>query len=366
MQIIQEIFDTFESSYPIESIGPLEELLFIDIETTGFSARSSFLYLIGCAFYLDGQWCIKQYFTETPEEQDVVLTSFYEFASAYKTLVHFNGNTFDIPYLNQKCEQLKLGFDFNGFSGFDIYKRILPYKSFIKIPNCKQKTIEQYLGIDRKDLYTGGELIDFYLDYTKKPTKRVLDLLLLHNSDDMKGMLMITPILAYSDLFNGKIRVTKVQANKVNAPDGSIAYELLMKLTLPKVLPSPISCLAENYYFNGSEKNGVLKVPLYEEEMKYFYANYKNYYYLPAEDQALHKSVASFVDKNHRVQATAATCYTRKYSLYLPVWGTEFEPFFKRDFRSKQLFIELTDERKTDRDFFSQYASHIMNILNNL
>ena len=75
----------------------------------------------------------------------------------------------------------------------------------------------------------------------------------------------------------------------------------------------------------------------------------------------MHKSVASYVDKEHRTQATAATCYTRKFSSYLPQWDIQVEPFFKRDYKSGELFFELTDERKKDRALFSVYASYLLN-----
>lgn len=35
-------------TYPLERIGALRDLLFFDIETTGFSGDTSQLYLIGC------------------------------------------------------------------------------------------------------------------------------------------------------------------------------------------------------------------------------------------------------------------------------------------------------------------------------
>ena len=97
--------------------------------------------------------------------------------------------------------------------------------------------------------------------------------------------------------------------------------------------------------------------------MKYFYSNYHDYYYLPTEDVALHKSVAGFVDKEHRVNATASTCYTRKFASYLPQWDVLFEPFFKRDYKSRELFFELTDELKKDRLAFCKYASHILTMM---
>lgn len=363
MQTVQQQFALFKNSYPIENIGPLEELLFIDIETTGFVANSSQLYLIGCAFYETGNWYIRQYFANAPEDEAELITAFYQFAKRFKTLIHFNGNNFDIPYLNQKCLQLSLDFSFQHFNGFDIYKRIAPYKLFLKIPNCKQKTLEQYIGIDRKDLYNGGELINVYKEYQLRPTEAAFHNLMLHNLEDVKGMLMVTPILAFYDLFNKPLKVTKVQANHYKDYQGIERMELIMKLSLPESLPTSISSMANGFYFQGNGKEGVLKIPVYEEELKYFYANYKNYYYLPTEDMALHKSVAAYVDKNHRQQATAANCYTRKFSQYIPVWDHDFEPFFKRDYRSKEMFVELTQERKTDRDFFAKYASHILNIL---
>jgi hypothetical protein len=97
--------------------------------------------------------------------------------------------------------------------------------------------------------------------------------------------------------------------------------------------------------------------------MKYFYSNYRDYYYLPEEDTALHKSVAEYVDKEYRLQATAATCYTRKFSSYLQQWDYSFAPFFKREYRSKEIFFELTDEIKKDRDLFSRYANHVLQII---
>ena len=47
MRISEETLENFSISYPLERLAPLERILFIDIETTGFTARSSYLYLIG-------------------------------------------------------------------------------------------------------------------------------------------------------------------------------------------------------------------------------------------------------------------------------------------------------------------------------
>ena len=46
----------FQDTYDLTRIGSLDELLFFDIETTGFSGDTSSLYLIGCTWHRDGRW----------------------------------------------------------------------------------------------------------------------------------------------------------------------------------------------------------------------------------------------------------------------------------------------------------------------
>ena len=357
--------ENFKMNYPLEKIAPLEKILFVDIETTGFTAKSSCLYLIGTAYYTDGCWYVKQWFAENYEEEKEVLKAFFTFAASYTHLVHFNGNNFDLPYLTQKCAQYELPYNFDSYEGIDLYKRVSPYKFFLNVPNRKQKTLETFMGINRQDIYNGGELISIYHLYVKQPDDFNYRLLLLHNSDDMKGMLELIPLLSYYDLFNEPIRAKKVQANSYQDYHGNDRHELLMKIELPSLLPKSLSTFSNGCYFTAEGKDGILKVPLYDEEMKYFYSNYKDYYYLPMEDVAMHKSVATFVDKAHRTQACASNCYTRKYSSYLPQWDILVEPFFKRDYKSKELFFELTDERKQDRELFAKYASYILNKMAN-
>lgn len=363
MFTLTQKLDDFQIKYPLERISALSDFLFVDIETTGFTAKSSSLYMIGVAFYENGCWNITQYFAENEGQETELLEAFSQKVNNYRYLVHFNGNNFDLPYLMQKCEQYGISCNLNALCGIDIYKRIAPYKFFLKLPNCKQKTIESFLEINRIDTFNGGELIGIYKDYVTEPTDFARSLLIQHNFDDMKGMLEILPILSYSDIFEGKVTAKKVQSNHYTDYAGNSKRELIMTLSLPCYLPKLISVGANECYFRGEGDSATLKVPVFEEELKYFYANYGDYYYLPTEDVALHKSVAGFVDREHRLPATAATCYTRKHSCYLPQWEILVEPFFKRDYKSKSLYFELTDELKRDRETFHKYANHIIKMI---
>ncbi len=360
MKTEEIILGNFQLKYPLERLAPLDQILFLDIETTGLLSSGSMIYLIGCAFFSEGNWTIRQWFAQAPEEEPELIRSFLSFAEDYTYLIHYNGNSFDLPFIKHKADQYSLPCDFSKIEGLDIYRRIAPYKNFLKLSDCKLKTIERFLGIKREDTYSGGELIQVYKDFIISHDYSLYHTLLLHNSDDMKGMLEVLPILSYYDLFNSSLKARKVQANYYNDIHGVPRKELILQLVTASPLPVPVTFMGKGCHFKGEGHEGTLIVPIYEEELKYYYANFKDYYYLPTEDIALHKSIASFVDKEYRQQAVASNCYTRKFSCYLPQWKVLVEPFFKREYKSRNLFFELTDEIKKNRQLFSDYASHVL------
>lgn len=363
MKIIKSELPNLKLHYPLDDLMPLTKTLFLDIETTGFTAKGSSLYLIGCIYYREHAFHLIQWFADNYEDESHLLTSFFQFIQDYSHLVHFNGNNFDIPYLLQKAAQYHIAHPFDSFEAMDLYRRIAPFKEFLKLPNCKQKTIETFLNVNREDSFHGGELISIYHEYVKAPSDFNLQALLLHNAEDIQGLVELLPVLSYCDLFLETVRVTKVQANYYTDYSGEQKQEVLMKLRFKNSLPVSISQGVNHCYFTGFDTNGILKVPIYQGELKYFYANYKDYYYLPLEDCAMHRSVANYVDRDHRVKATAANCYTKKTSSYLPQWDVLFQPFFKSDYHSKELFFELTDEFKKQRDDFSKYATHVLQMM---
>ncbi len=354
---------SFSPAYPIEKLGKKEEILFVDIETTGLSPANASIYLMGCCFFEKGEWMIRQWLCETPDEENRLLELFNNHLSSYSTLIHFNGNQFDLPFIQKRAEKYGLSITFEQLKGIDIYKRIFPYRYFLRLTNCKQKTLEEFLGICREDTYSGGELIRVYKDFCKTPSDEALQLLLQHNRDDVYGMIRLLPILSYADFFNEPLTVRKVETNTTKDAFGKPQKELLLYFTLSTSLPKPISCHGNDCYFSGRTTDGIIKVPVFCEEMKFFYSDYKNYYYLPHEDMAIHKSVSTYVDPSFREQATASTCYTRKNGEYLPQWDVIFEPFFKREYDSKHLFFELNEVLKDNREAFSRYTSHILSMM---
>lgn len=351
------------TTYQITDLGDPGELLFFDIETTGFRARSSSLYLIGLMYFEDQSLIAEQLFADTPDEEPDLLKQLLSIIPSYRIILHFNGNTFDIPYLNEKCKQYGLPSPFDNRNGVDLYRRIAGFKNILHLENCRQKTLESFMGIHREDSYTGGELISIYEDYVQCKDSDSRSLLLLHNLEDLEGMYRLLPILSYPDLLLIPFRVVKVVANVYYGNDGCEQNELVIKMKFHSCFPHPIAIHKNQCHFSGEDQNGFIKVPLRKGTVKYFYPNYRDYYYLPYEDVALHKSVASFVDKQFREQASARTCYTKKSGSFLPQWDILFEPYFKTDYDNPLLYFELTEEMKRQPELFRKYALHLLDML---
>jgi uncharacterized protein len=363
-------------AYPFEKEFNINRIAFFDIETTGFAADSSYLYLIGCAYYKDSSFHLIQWFSEDIREEALLITSFFEFLSEYEVLLHYNGSGFDIPYLQRKCSLLGLEYSFNQINSIDIYKKISPYKKMFKLNNYKQKSIETFLNIHRKDIFDGGDLIQVYQSYLGKkhyetlwkmrnpeapmPTPSEAELLLgqllLHNEDDIRGLIYISPILSYVDLFEKPIRI--LQAG-VDQDILSICFEL------SATLPVRISFGSDLAHATAFDRTATLSIHIYEGELKYFYDNYKDYYYLPAEDSAIHKSIAGFVDKDYRVKAKPSTCYIKKQGIFAPQYETVITPYFKINYQDKLTFLEIHTDFLLQEENLESYVKHMLSHMMN-
>ncbi|NTV77760.1 MAG: hypothetical protein HGA25_01105, partial [Clostridiales bacterium] len=124
MKIIKSSLLYTESAYPLSKLSDPEKILFLDIETTGFSAVNSYLYLIGCITIQNKTAELTQFFADSYEDEEMILRAFFAFSKSYSFLIHFNGNQFDLPFLLQKAKQYNLSDNFDSFTGIDLYKRI--------------------------------------------------------------------------------------------------------------------------------------------------------------------------------------------------------------------------------------------------
>ena len=346
----------FSPSYDLTKIGPLEQLLFFDIETTGFSADTASLYLIGCVYFREGQWHLCQWFADSRQAEAQVLEAFFQRVQEFSILVHFNGDTFDLPFLQKRSQRLHLPCSFGGAASVDIYRKIRPLKQLLGLSSLKQKAVEDFLGVCRKDTFSGGELIPMYGEYLKTGDERLLHFLLLHNEDDLKGMPSILPILCYKDLMEGPLKLSGCQLQE----DAALLH---LKYRTPMALPA--SFQAQSDWLKCQAAGGLLdlQITLYHGELKYFYPNYKDYYYLPYEDTAIHRSVGEYVDPDARIRATAKNCYTKTTGLFLPQFSPLWNPALKRDYKDPLSFVSWHPSLFLDQEKASDYGLQALEYL---
>ncbi|MCI9176743.1 MAG: ribonuclease H-like domain-containing protein [Lachnospiraceae bacterium] len=392
--------------------------IFFDIETTGFSAARNQVYMIGYALQTDGKIRITQLFAECPDQEQEILSAFLELLPQYDTLISFNGTGFDVPFLKGRCAYHKIPEHLDSFRHLDIYKQLSRYKSILGLSNLKQKTLEEFLGIVREDLYSGGDLISIYSEYAKNAALSSQDacaLLKLHNYEDMKGMIQLLPLLSYPRFFEGDFQVSSWETRSWNTYEGTKGWELILYVKPDLPFPEPFTCTLGKLYISASRNQAescasgsrnqaescasgsrnqaescasgsrnqaesctsasrnqaepyasglcrqvTLRIELFTGELRYFYPNYKDYYYLPAEDTALHKSVAAYVDRDYRTQATAATCYCKKSGRFLPQYQDLFSPAFKQNYKDKTSWFELTEAFTEKKENLKKYAMHLL------
>ena len=336
-----------------------EDALFFDIETTGFSPATTQVYLIGCAKKSGHDVIIEQFFAETPNEEEMILTAFLKLLGNYQTLITFNGIGFDIPYLKAKCDKYHLKEDFAEKDYIDLFKIVSSLKFLLKLPSYKQKAIETFLGIDREDVFDGGELINVYREYVNRHSEYQMYFLKQHNYEDVLGMLDLLPVMSYANLLKGGYTILSVESNVYTGFDGCAQKELIFSLENDIPVPKRVSYGYQDFYLICNGKESRLSVKLYDGTLKYFFENYKDYFYLPEEDIAVHKDVAASVDKAYRKQATASTCYTKKSSIFLPQYQTVVEPPFYKERKDKVSYFELSDDFIDSNCLLHNYIDHI-------
>lgn len=345
MQIITQTYTDWAPLYPIEEFCPRDKALFIDIETTGLSKETTSLYLIGCGYYCNNDFCAKLFFADNESEELEILNMFLEFSGNYTHLIHFNGTKFDIPYLQYKAKQYKISGIFDDMEQVDIYQICKPLRNLLFPQSMRQKCIEDFLGITRNDKYNGGELISVYHSYVLNRSSDEFDALITHNLEDVLGMHKILPLLHYMRLLNANLTYISSKVEEYEDYNGIIQKELYITYSSSEIIPSSFSSKTNSLYLwaNAKENTFTFRLPIITGEMKLFFDNYRDYYYLPNEDSCIHKSVAMGLSKSSYIKATRSNCYIRRNGEFIKQPTALFTPVFKSEYKDKSSYFSYPD-----------------------
>lgn len=343
---------SFSPDFPVPEQFASGKDVFFDIETTGLNWRKSHIYLIGAAVFRPetGLFEITQWFADHPAGESELLDSFVEFLRPCRRLVHYNGDTFDLPYLCRKY-RFYHGQDFPAFpETLDLYRCLRPLRTLFGLSSMKQKELETFSGFRREDPFTGGELIGVYQDFLAQGKRTLLDALYLHNKEDLIGLVHTLSIYGFFSLFTGSFQFTDIRVS-----DGT--------LTLTLAPDAGGLCPLRQEHDHGKlcsdQTHLTITVPGQQRELKFFFDNYRDYYYLPQEDNAVHKSVGIYVDAQYREKAKASNCYQRHTGRFFWQPSEIFSPVFREQFRSRDCYFEWNDTSAADSEKMHRYAKEL-------
>jgi len=168
-------------------------------------------------------------------------------------------------------------------------------------------------------------------------------------------------------LFHGRFQITGYDLPtpySLHAAPDCVVFHLTLSVSLPKGLVIHKKNPNHLISLTAEKDTAHLTVSLRHDTLHLYFSDYKNYYYLPEEDMAVHKSVGVFVDPSHRKQATRQTCYQKAAGTFLPQPEEIFSPAFRDEPGDTCSWFRLEDLPSDPGD--PALFSYLCVLLNNL
>lgn len=204
---------------------------------------------------------------------------------------------FDQPYLEERCRRSGLPSPFGELPSIDLYQSLRSCQTLFKLSRMKQLDLENLFPSIHRIHCDGGQCIRLYRSYIKKEDPSALETVLGHNQEDLCGLGSVYTLLSYKFLYLGEYEPSAVRMHGQE--------ELVITLALKHPVPVPVSCVTEEFYLTVNDSEAKLLLHLRDGKLRQYYPNYKDYEYLPGEDQAIPKSLSRYVDKSLRTAAHA-------------------------------------------------------------
>ena len=182
----------------LDGLSP-SDLLFCDIETTGLSAANP-LFLIGTMRFPGDEPRLQLYLARDFDEEKPVLEAFSK-AVRGKTLVTFNGKSFDWPFIEGRARRHKVQMPEPAGHYDLLFSARRRYRS--ELPNCKLQTLE--MGVckrGRKGDIPSSQIPERYHDFVDMHRAGqgayLLSPVLFHNALDVLTMAELICCMAES------------------------------------------------------------------------------------------------------------------------------------------------------------------------
>ena len=366
-----------------------EQILIYDIDTTSFEAANGCIFLIGVMYRQNDQLTFTQFFSESIDEETLIIEKFFDMAENYAMLLNYKGESFDIPYIGKRLYALNQNALYSRFVALrsrsvDIAGEIMSVKASLGFSSTKLDYLRKKCGQKVPERVSGENISKFYVEHiAASKLRKLLETTGKAKNCNMIGNYNPKPViddLAHIKPDSGDRFLTDIlYRNKENIESVVYLLRLARIFSMRKgrfnVIITGITDNYDTVRFDISAADHRLNIPvnIISLSLKQFYPNYKDYFYFPAEDMAVHKSIADFAASGSKKKATAKTAYRNVSGrfIHIPLTFAKSESnkdssFYKTDYESEEYFLpadEISNIKETEKIkelayyLFLEYAS---------
>jgi uncharacterized protein YprB with RNaseH-like and TPR domain len=170
----------------------LSTALFFDLETTGLSGGTGTIpFNIGLGYYREDKFWVSQYFLGELASESRMIEELSEFLADmdFKSIVTFNGKTYDVPLLETRFILQRKPFRLNGLPHLDF---LFPARSLWqhKVENCRLSYLaREVLNTGRDEDIPSAEVPWRYFQYLQTGNFELIEPVLYHNAEDILSLL---------------------------------------------------------------------------------------------------------------------------------------------------------------------------------
>ena len=312
-----------------------KDLLFLDIETTGLSKTKHSIYCIGMLSYQESQAQITQILCFSPDDEKQLLQEFLTYIMPYNTLFTYGGSHFDLSFIKERL-------DFHGLDSTCFFeKKLIDFKKIPFILGLLNNTLgsrsgmESALGYTRSLTSSGKDLVKAYSLWQATGQTPYRDILTLHNQEELQSLLY------FYDLYKiGEYLLPEKQHTYVNL--GTTIY---LQFTNASPFITHFKFAKDDFILSWEKHSLVVKLEIHcpIRNLKRYLTPATDYFFIPEQNQVLHKSIAQFIPSTLRKKVTKKDCYICKHDHFIRTYVTKCfdEPLWYDDFGNTYLPFSL-------------------------
>ena len=250
-----------------------KDAFFCHLQADGHYWRTANILSASVLSYTGSQWQEVTFLAEEGREEDEysILKALISCPVEGRTLYTFNGTSFLIPFLTAKCKAYDLPFPLGDLAHADLAEYLRPLYSLLSLPSCR--------------------LAD-YLAFLRIPEDR---------EPFADSLLALTSLFAYRDALWAE------QAERSEI----LSEGLAVTFPLRSPVPAPATYRTGTLTLRLTGQTGILLSSVKDEKIRRYFDTPKDYLFVPSEDTAMHRSVASLLPKERTVPCTYENCYIK-------------------------------------------------------